>query len=319
MRWNVATWPVALAGALALLAAGCSGATTPATAPATAPSTSAPTTTPAPPATVTGAPSAARPCGLGLPPASGYHHVVWIVMENRAYNEVVGSRSAPYLAHLAQGCGLATDYSGVAHPSLPNYIALTSGSIQGIHDDADPAYHHVGAPSIFSLLGNGWRALDESMPTPCDRTSAGEYAAKHNPAVYYTDLGASCAALDQPLGATPDVSARFTFVTPNLCHDMHDCSTAAGDAWLSRVVPQVLDSPQYRAGHTVVFITWDENDAGGTRVPTYVIAPSVAPGTQVATPLDHYSLLRSTENLLGLHPLLGAAATARGLRSAFGL
>ncbi len=241
-------------------------------------------------------------------------------MENRALGDVVGSRDAPYLASLAAACGLATRYSGVAHPSLPNYIAMTSGSIHGITDDGSPASHPVGGPSIFSLLGSDWRGLDESMPRPCDTASGGEYAAKHNPAVYYTAIAATCPARDTALVDTaPDLSAAYTFVTPNLCNDGHDCSTATADAWLGREVPLVLGSAQYRSGGTVVFITWDENDSGGTLVPMYVLAPSVVPGTRVSVALDHYSLLRTCEELLGLSPLLGRAASATSMTGPFHL
>ncbi len=240
-------------------------------------------------------------------------------MENRSFNEVVGSSSAPYLRSLAAACGLATNYSGVAHPSLPNYIALTSGSTQGISNDAGPQTDPVSAPSIFSLLGPGWRSLEESMPANCASSSSGNYAVRHNPAAYYTSVARACGRQDVPLGSTPDISARFTLITPNLCHDMHNCSTAAGDSWLAKVVPQILDSPTYRAGATALFITWDENDAGGERVPTYVVAPSVAPGTRSAVAYTHYSLLRTTEDLLGVRPLLGAAATATSMRAAFNL
>jgi len=262
--------------------------------------------------------SASEPCGVRTRP-DGFEHVVWIIMENRSYSDVVGSPSAPYLASVARACGLATDYSGVGHPSLPNYIALTSGSTHGIADDNGPESHPVQGPSLFSLLGTGWRSLDESMPVPCDRAPSGEYAVKHDPAAYYTNLGPSCAAQDVPLGPTPDVTARFTLITPDLCDDMHDCSTSAGDSWLAGELPRILDSGTYRAGHTAVFITWDENDSGGTTVPTYVIAPSVPAGARSATPFNHYSLLRTTEELLGLLPLLGGAATANSMAEAFNL
>jgi hypothetical protein len=246
--------------------------------------------------------------------------VVVIVMENRALDEVAGSGSAPYAAHLARICASASGYSGVAHPSLPNYIALTSGSTHGISDDAGPGSHPIPGPSIFSLLGTGWRTLAESMPSPCDRSGGGEYATKHNPAVYYTSLAGSCPAQDVPLDAVaPDLSARFTLIIPNLCHDGHDCSTATADRWLSAEVPRMIASPEYRAGRTAVLITWDENDEGGTLVPTYVIAPSVRPGTVVSARLDHYAMLRAIESMLGLSPLLGAAATAPDLRGPFHL
>lgn len=292
------------------------------TAPSAPTSTSPPTpgaTAAKPSASSTPGPvSAAVPCRGTAPPV--YQHVVVIVMENRGLGQVQGSTSAPYLNGLAARCGVATDYSGVAHPSLPNYIALTSGGIQGIHDDSGPAAHPLTVPSIFSLLGTGWRSLEESMPVPCDHASGGEYATKHNPAVYYTAVAAECRAQDVPMDdAAPDISARYTFITPNLCNDGHDCSTATADRWLSVEVPRILDTPQYRSGTTVVFITWDESDTGASLVPTYVVAPSVPPGTRVSTPLDHYSLLRTTEELLGLTPLLGAAATAPSMRAAFHL
>ena len=317
---------LAAAGALSFIGAACGTSSNPAvSAPATT-ATSGVSSTGAVPqsrkVTTTSAagttPSAARPCGVtrNLP---AYQHVVWIVMENRSYGEIVGSRSAPYLNSLSTSCGLATNYSGVAHPSLPNYIALTSGSTQGVTDDSGPRSNPVRAPSLFSLLGSNWRALEEGMPSNCAAASSSSYAVKHNPAAYYTNIPAQCNAQDVPLGSAPDISARFTFITPNLCHDMHDCSTSIGDAWLAGIVPQILNSPQYRAGTTAVFITWDENDAGGQRVPTYVIGPSVVPGTRSAVAYNHYSLLRSTEDLLGLRPLLAAAATAQGMRSGFGL
>jgi hypothetical protein len=237
-------------------------------------------------------------------------------MENRGLAQVSGSPQAPYLNSLASACGLAINYSAVSHPSLPNYIALTSGSTQGIIDDTG---RPLAGPSLFGLLGQAWKALEESMPSECDHASSGEYALKHNPAPFYTTITAECAAQDIPLTNPPDLHARFTFITPNLCHDMHDCSTSAGDRWLSTEVPLILDSAEYRGGNTALFITWDENDSGGSLVPCYVVAPSVPPGTRSAAALDHYSLLRTTEEMLGLAPLLGRAASAPSMRGEFHL
>lgn len=151
------------------------------------------------------------------------------------------------------------------------------------------------------------------MPSPC-ATNSGLYAVRHNPAAYYTGTRAACQTQDLPLAATPDLGARFTFVTPNLCNDVHGCPVASGDRWLAGFVPKVLASPQYQGGDTVLVITWDESDVGaGNPVAPIVVAPSVAPGTRSATPYTHYSLLRTTEELLGL-PLLGAAVTATSMR-----
>ena len=263
----------------------------------------------------------AGPCGTALLPPTAYDHVVWIVMENKAYSQIIGSSSAPYINQLAGQCGSATNFTAETHPSLPNYIAMTSGSTQGIFDDFGPSFHRLNVASIFSQLGaGGWRSLEESMPSNCSLSDSGQYAVRHNPAAYYTNIRTDCATYDVPLGATPDVSARFTFVTPNLCNDMHDCSVATGDSWLSTFMPRVFSSAEYQAGRTAVFLTWDEDDSSSSNhIATLVMAPSVAPGTTSGTAFNHYSMLRTTEELLGLGSFLGNAATATSMRSAFNL
>jgi hypothetical protein len=240
-------------------------------------------------------------------------------MENKSYGEIVGNTDAPYETNLAAKCGLAVDYHAVSHPSLPNYIALTSGSTHGITDDDPPSAHPIAGHSLFSQLGGDWSSLQESMPANCDRVSSGEYAVKHNPAAYFTDVEGACSSQDVPLGQPPDISHRFTLITPNLCHDMHDCPVSTGDGWLANFVPSLLNSRQYLAGSTAVFLTYDEDDGSGdNHVATFVIAPTVPAGTRSSTPFTHYSLLRTTEEILGLGRL-GAAATSTSMRSAFHL
>ncbi len=259
---------------------------------------------------------ASAPCGA--PGTTNYSHVVWILLENVGYS-VVGSPSAPYLNSLETACGLATNDDAVSHPSLPNYIALTSGSTQGISDDGEPSAHPLTVPSIFSQLGNRWRALVESMPSRCDRITSGTYAARHNPAVYYRSITAACERNDVPLSLPLNLSAAFTFITPNICNDMHSCAVSVGDAWLRRMVPLILESPEYQSRSLVLFITFDENDSqASNQVPTLVIAPSVPRGARVAVAFTHYSLLRTTETLLGVG-LLGGARTAHSMIAPFHL
>jgi phosphatidylinositol-3-phosphatase len=254
-------------------------------------------------------------------PPNVYDHVVWVVMENHSYDQIIGSADAPYLNQLATQHGLATNFYAESHPSLPNYIAMTSGSTQGIGDDDPPAAHRLDVASIFSLLpGGGSRSLEESMPTTCAPTDSGEYAVRHNPQAYYVNLEGDCAGYNVPLSDPPDLSARFTFVTPNLIHDMHDGTVADGDSWLSSFLPKLLSSDEYAAGRMAVFITWDEDDdLSANHIPTFVIAPSVAPGTAVADRLNHYSMLRAAQEMLALEPLLGDAATAADMRAPFNL
>ena len=273
-------------------------------------------------------PTAAKPCGVERTPPRVYRHVVWIVMENKSWHDVMaGSAPAPNIHRLAHLCGVGGAFYGEAHPSLPNYVAMTSGGTQGVTDDAGPSSHQLSVDSIFQQIG-GWRALEESMPKNCSSYDSGDYAVRHNPAVYYVGLHASCPARDVPLGAKPDLSAKFTFITPNGCHDMHSspcASTAAdqvrvGDTWLGSFMPKVFATPQYRSGTTAVIITWDESSHGDPatqKIPTLVIAPSVHPDTIATMRFDHYALLRTTEQLLGLRTFLGSAASAPSMRTAF--
>lgn len=248
--------------------------------------------------------SVSAPCGLVH--TASYTHVVWILLENQGYS-VVGSPSAPYFNELGNECALATNDFAISHPSLPNYIALTSGSAQGIADDGEPSTHRLAVASIFSQLGTNWRGLIESMPGRCDHVTSGVYAARHNPAVYYTNIAAACQRNDVALTTPLNLGARFTMIVPNVCNDMHSCSVATGDAWLKRFVPLIVQSPQYQSRSLVLFITFDENDLDASnQIPTLVIAPSTPSGLRVGAKFTHYSLLRTTEILLHLAPLAGA-------------
>jgi len=157
------------------------------------------------------------------------------------------------------------------------------------------------------------------MPTPCDEVTSGNYAARHNPAVYYTSITSTCQQNDVPLSLPLDLSAGFTMIVPNICDDMHSCPVSTGDAWLRQYVPLILESSQYQSRSLVLFITFDENDSmASNQVPTIVIAPSTPRGERVKVRFTHYSLLRTTEALLHLGPL-GAASTARSMAASFHL
>jgi len=277
--------------------------------------------TPVTPPVATPAPATPAP----TPPATthNYPHVVWIMMENKSYGEVIGSAQAPYINSLAASYGLAGNFFGETHPSLPNYIAASSGSTQGIVDNGDPAVHPLTAPSIFGQVAH--RTYAESMPSPCYRTSTGEYAVRHNPETYFTNLP-GCALDNVNLPSNPTFEQSLTMIVPNLCHDMHASSCGPdsaevrrGDDFLSGLVPKVIASPQYQAGQLALFIAWDEdNYNSGQHTVALVVSPTTSPGTLAAARYDHYSMLRTTEELLGL-PLLGEAATAPSMRAAFGL
>lgn len=278
------------------------------------------------------------PCGTLKLSDTHYTHVIWVWMENQSYDSIIGSPQAPYINGLANECGLATNYHNVSHPSLPNYIAGTSGlalsALTPFDPDCNPTHKcTTSAQSIFGQVPS-WKAYEESMPSNCYRKNAGEYAVRHNPPPYYTSL-ADCATKDVAYPQLAgDLAAgtlpAFSFVTPNLIDDMHDGTIAQGDTWLADNLPAIFDSSEYQSGSTVVFLTWDEGEGGtsndcatnttdiGCHVVTVAVSPSTVPGTQSSTLFNHYSLLGSTEQLLGVPPL-GEATGANSMLAAFNL
>jgi hypothetical protein len=277
-------------------------------------------------------PTAGRVSLPDVLPQATSSHVVTIVMENKEYGDVIGSSEAPYVNRLARRYGLATASYGVGQPSLPDYLALTSGSTHGIASDCTDC--HVRARNIVDQLSAArltWKAYMEDMPTPCFRgASAGGYAKKHDPFVYYDDVAGDPARCRRvvPLGRLGRDLRRgrlptYAFISPNLCNDTHDCGVATGDRFLAHLVPTLLRAvgPQ---GYVV--LTWDEGttDRGccggsdGGRIATIVAGRLVRRGSRLRRPVDHYGVLRTVEDTLGLRHL-GAARDRRhgGLRALF--
>jgi hypothetical protein len=279
--------------------------------------------------------ASASPCGV-LTTAPTIKHVIVIMEENHSYSATVGHM--PYLDGLAAQCGLATNYHSTTHNSLPNYLAMTSGlpmaSLAPFVGDCSPTTCGTTAGSIFAQTFA--KSYQESMPSNCDWNGSGEYAPKHNPYVYYK-VKDSCSTRDVSLTSlVPDfgkeaTAPSFAFVTPNLCNDMHDCSVGTGDAWLKALVPKLIATPVYQSHDTAILITTDEGEPASAgencaanvgdqscHVELVVVAPSVKPGTRAAGSFNHYSLLRASEDLLGLSRL-GQAASAPSLIPSFNL
>jgi phosphatidylinositol-3-phosphatase len=228
---------------------------------------------------------------------------VVIVMENRSYDSVIGF---PYIHSVSSTSTVLTDYHASGHPSLPNYLALTSGSTWAITDDG---YHALPEQDIGDQLtssGVPWRAYMEGMGSDC-RQSTGRYAVKHDPFAYYGGRCPSSVVPFSQLGAdlAGPAPPRFMWITPDLCDDMHDCSSEVGDSWLQRTVPGLLASPAMSNG--VVFITWDENDGGDSNHVLTLVLGSRRPTTP-SIPCSHPALLATVEDLLGV-PRLPATRT----------
>jgi hypothetical protein len=284
--------------------------------------------------------SNASPTPMTAAPTSASHaqpHIMVIVEENRGYAATLGACSDdPYLCSLGADYATLSAWYGVAHPSAPNYLALDSGATQGVSSDCTPDGGGCGPfrardlGSEFSAAAIPWIAYMEGMPSPCDRVgSAGDYAEKHNPFMYFSaERGAACAAHIVPYAGAPAMLARldsatppdFVWITPNLAHDMHDGSVGQGDAWLRANLPLVLASAWF-ANHGTVIITMDENDASpsgsccgnaaGGHVPMIVLSSNARGRGSVTTVGDHFSTLRTIEAAFGLQ-FLGNAASAPG-------
>src|SRR6266571_1091130 len=274
--------------------------------------------TPSPPLSPTPSPTSSPTASLT------FSHIFTIVLENHDYTSIIGKSDAPYLNSLVSTYGLATQYYAIGHPSLPNYMALTGGSTFGITSDCTTCFQN--APNLADQIeasGRTWKAYMESMPSPCyiGNSADGLYAQKHDPFLYYNDIRTNntrCTTHVVPFTQfTTDLSENdlpaYVWITPNMCHDMHDCSVGTGDTWLSQVVPLILQSAAFTHGG-LLFITFDEgetnagccNDAFGGQVTTLVISPLVKRGFQSTIPETHYSLLRTIEQVWGLSPLEGA-------------
>lgn len=259
--------------------------------------------------------------------------LIVIVMENEEDTSIRGNRDAPYANALIRRYGFATQSFAITHPSLPNYLALTSGSTQGISSNCTEC--HSSAPNIVDQLesaGISWRAYMEGLPAPCFKGGeAGGYAKKHDPFIYYDDIAGSAlrcqkivgfGALSHDLrsGALP----AFAWISPNLCDDGHDCGVSGGDRFLKSAVPLLL---RELGPHGLLLITWDEGSsnrgccagvASGGHIATILAGPDVRRGAREGEPIDHYGVLGTIEEAFGLPALAGAGNPRSGrLRALF--
>lgn len=262
-------------------------------------------------------------------PAGQVDKVLVFVVENHSLEQM--QADMPFTASLATTYGYADHYQGVAHPSLPNYLAIVGGTTAGVEDDKLPKAHPLSGPSVFGqALANGRTAgvYNDGMPQPCYLENGGNgYVARHNAWTYHVDERDLCEqhdlslapfAKDVAAGALPDVG----MVVPNLCHDAHDCSLQVADRWLQDKVEAVLAGPDWASGRLAVVITADEDETKGDADPdnsvlTVVLHPTLS-GVVVHAPLTHLSLSAALSEVAGGTPLADAAG-APSLWAAFGL
>ncbi len=281
-------------------------------------------------------------------PAFG--HVFVIVLDNQPLSAIRGSASAPYLNGLMSTYAYATAYTTTDHPSLPNYIELTSGNTQQIACECKPGVTNscttvncvallvtstCACPQSVTHLGDAldganipWREYAESMGAPCNPGGAdggAHFAVNHVPFLYYDDVfkdSTRCQArVRDYTDFAPDLlggTIRFALISPNLCHDMHDTCAGTpvgqGDTWLSTQVPTLLATPGFASGgRDVLFIVGDEqaNGALGTAAPIpFIVVSPLAKKGTTSAAYNHYALLATIEDGLGVQRLGSTQASA---------
>jgi hypothetical protein len=234
---------------------------------------------------------------------SPIEHIVVVVEENHSYNQIVGSSDAPYMQSLIQKGALFTNAHGVTHPSQPNYLALFSGSTQGVTDDS--CNKPFTGTNLASELINAkltFTGYSEDMPkagyTGC---STKGYARKHNPWVQFTNVPAE---LNRPLSDFPQDFSKLpavSFVIPNHQNDMHDGTVKQADDWLKTNTDAYVKWAETH--HSLLIVTWDEDDfAKENHIPLIVVGPMVKTG-QYNENVTHLNVLRTIEDIYHL-PLL---------------
>lgn len=248
-----------------------------------------------------------------------------VMVENHSFEQM--RTRMPYTAALAHEFGYATDFRGVEYPSLPNYLAITSGSTHGITDDGSPSDHPLSGPSVFGeaiAQGRTAEVYADGMPTNCAAENGGsDYAVKHNPWVYYQEEQELCRTGDVPatrlaVAARKGELPNAGMVVPNMCHDAHDCDLSVADDWIRTELTHVFAGTDWKSGHLAVVITADTDDRkNDNRILTVVIHPSQR-GNVVGQRLDHYSLSRLYSDVVHATPL-NRAASAASMSDMFGL
>jgi hypothetical protein len=295
--------------ATASLLAGCTGAGR--TAAAAYAASSTPTTIHASSAPVASSAAISTPPGAVATGTDGvprYDHIVVVIEENKPYGELVGTSATPFLTALAAGGAVLTQSYAISHPSEPNYLALFSGSTQGLSSDSCP--HQFTGPNLAASLiaaGDTFTGYSESLPSPgYTGCSAGNYARKHAPWVNF----ALPPETSQPMTAFPTDFTQLpglSFVIPNLQDDMHDGSIAHGDQWLSSHLGAYTT---WAANHNcLLVVTTDEDDnSHANHITTILAGAHITPG-QYPARTDHYGLLHTLLDSFKLAPFAGAAAT----------
>ena len=283
---------------------------------------------PTPTSNPNAAPSASIPQTGGKIP--NFDHIILTVLENEDYSAVIGNTQMPQLNALAKKYVTLSNYFAVAHPSLPNYIALMSGDTQNITSDCTKCFIS-SAPNLADLIeasGRTWKTYEEDMPSACFVGDKKLYAQKHDPLIYFDSVRLNPARCSQNIVPLPQLDSdlaanklpNFSFVMANLCNSGHDCTPAVADAWIGSLVSKLTASPAV-GKNSLIIVVYDEGaegsktsccgllGKGGGQVAALFISPLAKPGFSDNTAYDHYSVTKTILSAWNL-PALGNTRNA---------
>jgi len=283
---------------------------------------------------------------LGRPADASQHTnvqtIFLIVMENVSWSSIKGSSSAPYINNtllpMASHCEQYYTAAGVAS-SLPDYFWLEGATNYGITSSPEPSTARIRDTNhLVTLLRNAgisWKSYQENITgTTCPTNSSGLYAAYHNPHVYFDDVttnAAYCLAHIRPYtelagDLQSNQIARYNFITPNLCDDMHNstgCATTDrirnGDNWLAQEIPRIISSQAF-SNNGALLLTWDESNLPPTTSPIGLILVSPLARGHGYFNTNHYthaSTLRTVQEIFNVGPLLFGANLVDSLSDLF--
>jgi len=258
-----------------------------------------------------------------------FAHVVLVIEENHSFADVIGNSSMPYLNGQAQKYGLAAQYFATAHPSLPNYLMLTTGQMETFDDNFAGVINDDHVFRELGKAGKSWRVYAESLPqVGYLGADAYPYVRRHNPATYFQDIqnDSSQAANVVPFSQfASDLSnnslPQFSFVVPDMLDDAHDGSLGQADAWLQQNIDPLINNPAFQSSGLLI-ITFDESDQsdtehGGGHVATVIISSKSKMNHTSQTTYLHPSPLRLILEASGVGTFPGAAAVAPDMTEFF--
>ena len=258
-----------------------------------------------------------------------FSHVVLLVEENHSYSDVVGSSSMPYLNSLISQYGLATQYFANTHPSLPNYLVLTTGLMESNNDNFTGAVSDDNIVRELVKAGKSWKAYLESLPSPGYLGGdTGGYLRQHNPFADLSDIQQSSAQADNMVPFTQfatdlanNALPQYSFIAPNGNDDAHDGTLAQADSWLQSNIAPLLASSAFQSSGLLI-ITFDESEDsdienGGGHVSTVIISPQAKKGYQSQTLYQHQTTLRLILASSGVNTFPGMSAAAPDMSEFF--